>query len=764
MYMKQGSNQAAEKDYAGAYISFRKAYGYDPTNELAKSEMERMVYLQKNTLNPSTTAQITNNNPNDPRLIPTDFSRQNVILNPLVRQKMEVLQNVIHNEVEIVPVIRKLAEDLDLNVLIDAGAAASIRSKKLTINLKSVTAAKALDYIFLQENLFFQRVGPRTILVTDANRRMFYQQLVLRTFYLANAKPADVQKVIQAAIPQQLGRTVTPPLIDEATNSITVRDTSENIKIIESLIKALDKDRAEVVMDVAIYEVTKSDLLQIGNQVGTEAQLTNLGGVTRTAVTASATNTFRDAAGLLIPQTLGVGLLIPTINLIGFQRKNNTKLVASTQIHAFNNEDSSARIGQRVPVRTAQIQSGLNNNNNGFVSDVINYEQVGLTLKFKPLVFPNQDVQVTMEIESKNVAGAQTLTPTFTERTIKGTARIQNNKTLLLASVAQGSESNGRQGLPLLGLIPILGRLFTAPTKDNQQVDVVIAVTPRVIRAPAILPGDEAERPTGSQQQPTNTSLEAMVIQEAVDEQLALARASRTNADIQIQVQNEQSPVYVQSNNATTNTTQTNAATQNTQTTDENQPTVTTTNTTTTSQVTSAVQNNNLTPIDSSVRTLNIRPTADTSVQTNEENPTQTNGSILENRNAPTAELKILPTLSEMKKGEKTKLAILVRSATPFRSAVLGLKFDKNKVAVRSVSLGDVFGRELAQTSVTPFMNENGKMFVSLSSPKDTAENSSGILAYIEIEALTDGNPQIAFEGDILNFLTADGKNFTVRF
>ncbi len=182
---------------------------------------------------------------------------------------------------------------------------------------------------------------------------------------------------------------------------------------------------------------------------------------------------------------------LPLSSIAALQSKNNTKLIASTQIHAFNNEDSSARIGQRVPVRTAQFVTGNGTTTGvgGVVSDVINYEQVGLTLKFKPIIFPNQDVQVAMEIESKDVSGAASLTPIFTERTIKGTARIQNNKTLLLASVAQNSESNGRQGLPLLGLIPILGRLFTAPTRDNRQVDIVIAVTPRVIRAPAIIAG-----------------------------------------------------------------------------------------------------------------------------------------------------------------------------------------------------------------------------------------------------------------------------------
>ena len=164
---------------------------------------------------------------------------------------------------------------------------------------------------------------------------------------------------------------------------------------------------------------------------------------------------------------------------------------------------------------------------------MITYEQVGLTLKFKPIVFPNQDVQVAMSIESKDrAASSDPLTPIFTERSIKGSARIQNNKTLLLASVAQGNESVGRQGLPFLGWIPIIGRLFATPTRDRSNVDIVIAVTPRVLRAPSIVPEDEAERFTGSVGQPTGASLEATVIQEERDELLAAARKLPTTAQI----------------------------------------------------------------------------------------------------------------------------------------------------------------------------------------------------------------------------------------
>ena len=756
MYMKRGTALAEQKDYAGAYLAFRKAYGYDPTNELAKSETERMLRLQKELVggdDPAATAATKNT---DLTLVKTAYGRQ-IPQDVVIPQRLEKLRDLpFPGGVDLKYIIKQLAQELDLNVLFDSE---SFRTdQKISIELKNVTAAKALDYIFLQQGLFFQKVGPRTIMVGIQNRRQFFQQLVLRTFYLANADPTEVAKTVQAAIPPQPGRTPTIPLVDKSTNSITVRDTTENIRIIGNLIRSLDKDRAEVVMDVSIYEVSKTDLLQLGNQVGNATSLANLGGSTSGVVTANNSPNLFGTAASFIPQTFGVGLVIPAINLIALQSKGNTKLIASTQIHAFNNEDSSARIGQRVPVRTATISNGFNNvggntgtnGGNSFVGDVINYEQVGLTLKFKPIVFPNQDVQVAMEIESKDVLNAS-LTPSFTERTIKGTARVQNNKTLLLASVAQNSETNGREGLPLLGLIPVLGRLFTAPKKNNQQTDIVIAVTPRVIRAPAILPEDEIERPTGSIVTPTTGSLEAMIVDEEIEEQLAAARKVPNVAKVQLPDQNDEAPTYVKSTSMQT------AEKTEAEPTARNQPAEN-------SQLSNAIAAN-LKPIDSGVKTLQIAPTSDTSGS--KLTFQQTALKVIEETpiiNAPTADLQFVPNLREMKKGETTKIAVMIKSATAFRSAVLGLSFNAEKLAVRGVTFGSVFGNDLEQTTVKPFLNEKGKMFVTLSSPKDTAENSSGMLAYIEVEALADGKHEITFDKDILNFLTADGKNFVVKF
>ncbi|MGB7203236.1 MAG: secretin N-terminal domain-containing protein [Pyrinomonadaceae bacterium] len=744
MFMKKGTTAAKEKDYEGAYNAFRRAYAFDPTNELAKSEMDRMVRLQKEVLEGTPSDKKVDSN--GVKLVPTGY----LPTQPQLPQKLEKLRDVpFPAGIDLQFIIKELSKDLDLNVLFDTES--RLENRKVKIELRNVTSAKALDYIFMQESLFFQKVGPRTIIVANQTRRMNFQQLVLRTFYLANAAPKDVAKVVQTAIPPQPGRNQTIVLTDDSTNSITIRDTEENIRLIGKLIQSLDKDRAEVVMDVAIYEVNKTDLLQLGNQVGSQSQLTSLGGAQQGVVNIgprSLVGVLSGAAAIINPTAIPTGILLPSANLSAFQSKGDTKLLASTQIHAFNNEDSSARIGQRVPVQSAQFvglgNTGGTGGNNGVVSNVINYEQVGLTLKFKPIVFPNQDVQVAMEIESKDVAGASTLTPTFTERTIKGTARIQNNKTLLLASVAQGVETKGKQGLPLLGLIPILGRLFTAPTRDNRQVDIVIAVTPRVIRAPAILPDDEIERPTGSMAVPTNSSLEAMIIDEERQEALAMARRVPSNTVVQLSDQPTEGPTYVRAENTQSST----------------QPT--TTDVVVKKEGDAAPLN--LKPIDSSVKTLQLTQTSDTTKITEPvEIKAETPKSEPDKPMISSVEMSIGAQLADMKAGEKAKIPVVIQGDGKIMSAVVGLKFDDRKLAVRSVSYGDIFIAN-ANAQATPFLNQNGKLYVSLIAKDDKAVSANGVLAFIEIEALADGKPMITFERDVMNLLSSDSRAFALRF
>lgn len=734
MFMRTGKALSDEGDFIGAYNAFRKAYEYDPVNELAKNEMSRVIRLQEEK-SPGSSPQ------GAVKLLPTS----NVIKPEEESLPQLELINVgpYPSGIDLQTLIRDLARNLDLNVIFEPEAFRT--PQKISIDLTNVSAARALDYIFIQQNLIFQKLGPRTILVASAQRRQNYQQFVYKTFFLSNANPKDIEKVVKAVFPPNPGRQQTIALVDEPTNSITIRDTEEYVRLIGNLISSLDKDRAEVVMDVSIYEVSKSDLLKFGNQIGTEAELTRLGGTTRAVVGANrGKELFGDLGPDKLPTVFGVGWAIPSSNLQAFQSRANSKLIAQTQIHAFNNEESEARIGQRVPVRTASFApiSGPNPNANQVFGDQIQYEQVGLTLKFKPIVFPNQDVQVNMSIESKDVvASSSTLTPTFSDRSIKGTARIQNNKTLLLASVAQDVESNSRAGLPLLGLIPILGRVFTAPTKDDRQVDIVIAITPRVIRAPSIVPEDEVERFAGSLAVPISGSLEEMIIRDAAEAR----KTGRRQGNVARNTQDRSpGPGYVRSNGSETVASSESSS----------QPTFVRSDA----------------PAVAGVADVNIRPIESAGVKTVQ--LTESDANVAKESESTKAAESVASVTNlffggapvVMSKGERAVIAVRVESPEQIGSAVLGLKFDSKMLAVKKISYGDAFGREMDGIEAMPFINQNGKTYVSMVSREGIRPGTPGVIAFVEVEALMDGAPQLFFDGEITGFLSIDGKNLPVKF
>ncbi|HEY6230805.1 MAG TPA: hypothetical protein VIW64_06055, partial [Pyrinomonadaceae bacterium] len=221
-YMQQGRSLAEQNDFVGAYNAFRQAYGYDPVNELAVSEMERMLRLQGVK---EGTVPATQNAPKTDVGTLTPTSAQEAALEP-PRTEMRV----ISYSGDLKAFIRSLAEQLNLNVIFDRQS--FVQPRTIDINLKDVTTSQALDYIFLQESLFFQKLSRRTILVADQTRRPQYQQLVLRTFFLANSDPDKVKTLVGQAIPPSVGRPQTIVVSDKDTNSLTIRDTAENVRLI----------------------------------------------------------------------------------------------------------------------------------------------------------------------------------------------------------------------------------------------------------------------------------------------------------------------------------------------------------------------------------------------------------------------------------------------------------------------------------------------------------------------------------------------------
>jgi general secretion pathway protein D len=798
-YMTKGRALFEQSDYVGAYNAYRQAYGLDPVNDLAAQEMDHMLRLQREkegtgSSRTSPTSFRTGGQQGGANGVQPDGQADGA--GPSTRA--EQLQNIQWNS-DLEGLIRKLADELNLNVVFDQ----NFSQVKRTVNIrwKDITPARALDYVFLANGLFFQKLDRRTILVADQSKRPMYQQLVLRTFYLYNIKPSEARQLLSGALPANAGRQ--PQFIENpTTNSITVRDTPENMRIIERLLQGVDKDRAEVVMEVAIYEISRSDILQIGNQVGSATTLGNLGGLqSSSALFGSARQLAGASANSVLPLSTGIGLLIPATSLSLLQGKTNTRLLFSTQVHAFDDEKSSTRVGSKVPVQTASVYNGLatgtgtgtggggtggvGNVFGGSGYPVIQYEDVGLNLDFKPKVYPNQDVQVSMTIESKDqAAGPDPLTPIFTQRKIEGVARIPNGKTMMIASIAQDRQTNGRTGLPLVGLIPILGRLFTAPRKDNTQSDIVITMTPRVLRAPEITPADLEPRDTGTMQTPQSPSLEALIRDaDREDAQVAAlirARALPTNQTVQLPVQPGEEVTFVpapksliqsamNNNPVPSAATAANAGAQSVDVSLNTSATATprTADSAPTNNFAGAV-NNTTGAVNSNTGTIN-NTTGTVNNNTDTANnkgagvsPVTPPAAVAAAPAESVAELLLLPEQQELKVGERRRVLVFLKTDAPLGLATATLRFDPKALAVRAVSQGGLGADKSLAPTLTQSVDQTGVLLVSIA-PAAGAQplTGEGLLFVIEVEGLAAGETSLQFDADKVHLIATDGR--TVR-
>lgn len=800
MFMQKGAALMERSDYVGAYNAFRRAYGYDPVNELARSMMDRAFRKQLGEGDADKTPPRNNGAPVE-QLSPAAYARTSANLAPSHQDAVSddpALSSPGNEQLRVITFsgdlenfIKYLARQIRLNVVFDR----DFPRRTVAVDLHEVTAAQALDYVFLTQGLFFQKLSNRTILVADQVKRPQYQQLMLRTFYLYNVDPNEARQLIQASIPPQAGR---QPVItvNKSTNSITVRDTPENIRLVGEILRGLDKERAEVVMDVRIYEVSRSDLMQLGNQIGSESSLSNLGGIQKGLSVLGGSREVVSQALSAIPTALGAAFLIPPTALSAIQRKDTTRLVASTQVHAFDGEKSTAHIGQRVPVQTASVtpfgsvSNGDNNQQQGVTPGlfggngfpVIQYEKTGLTLEFTPQVFPNLDVQVKMSIKSNEVVstGGAALTPTFTERNIEGTARIQNSRTMMIASVAQNQQTRGRQGLPVLGLVPVLGRFFTAPRHNDQQTDIVIAVTPHVLRAPSLTPRDEEMHPSGTLQTPTSETLEAMLRETVRDEQLAAARAlsrhrvvelpeeetasfipapkelmnasaapssavSQTEVyDLRVNAAREQSSANISrtvSHTTTANAPPTRAAR------DEEPAGLPVAYAPANTETAATVSSNSARAND---RAAALNPTGNIYSMMGAEVP----------RSA--AALRLMAEAQTMRAGEKRRFKLLLKTDAPLGMLAATIRFDPRVVSVRAVERGPLAPTTSATLNHT--LTPNGSFLVTIAPTTGApAITGAGVLFVLEVEALSSGASPLALATEDVQLVAVDGRRIQMR-
>src|SRR5215470_8227969 len=541
MFAARGDLLEAKGDYAGAYNAYARASTYDRANEMTRIKMSRMIEQQKTRDGMSALARY---NPRNGNLAPAS----NEIKTPYRAARGDLLQRVEFSEgASLKLVIKNLARQLSLNVIFDE----SFKDvSKFSLSLENVTPAKALDMLLTQSKHTFEQLDRRTVMIYADNQinRARFERLLVKTFYLGNMDLNEARDIVQANLGQRQIRG------SKQLNALVIRATAAELSVAQAIIDSLDKNRSEVVLDVNIYEVSNSASLELGNQLsatgltasrttldsdgnpaltptGTASSLADLGGLGRNGVSA--------IAGSVLGLGGGAGALIgmPTSSLSLLQSKGKSKLLANTQIHALDGENNQVVVGRNVPMRVGTIYptfptSAGATSATGAV-DNIQYRDVGLVIDVTPTITNEGYVQVKMKLESSNVesGGADaTLTPSFTKRQLTTISRVQDGVMAVVASVKQDNKGDSRVTIPVVGMLPIIGRLFTAPRQTSDQRDIVITVTPHIIRPTEIKPEDNLARLAGTQQSALTQTIEEVIYRAEAEEDQERRMISRQSS------------------------------------------------------------------------------------------------------------------------------------------------------------------------------------------------------------------------------------------
>ncbi|WP_432719474.1 secretin and TonB N-terminal domain-containing protein [Jeongeupia wiesaeckerbachi] len=350
---------------------------------------------------------------------------------------------------------------------------------KTTIFARDTTVEDVINLILTTNQLDKKILNDNTILIypkrPDKDRD--YKDLVMRTFYLSNADPKQVLSMLKQMVKTR------DVYIDERLNMLVMRDTPEAVAVAERLIAAQDLPQSEVVFDVEVLEVNSSDTLNLGIRYPDSVSAT-VGSYAKGADgSQGAFNPGQftlDALSSLNKGNVLVNVGNPTITANLSHATGAGTVLANPKIRVKNRDKAKILIGDRLPVVTTV-------NSNGVVSETISYQDVGLTLNVEPTIGTDGDIGVKVQLEVSNVTDTLTTKTGLTAYTI-GTRRAEtvmsgrDGETQILAGLLNRNSQSTGNAIPGLGELPILDRIFGSKSDTSKKTELVLSITPRIVR------------------------------------------------------------------------------------------------------------------------------------------------------------------------------------------------------------------------------------------------------------------------------------------
>nr|WP_297385355.1 secretin N-terminal domain-containing protein [uncultured Roseateles sp.] len=506
--ISQALSQRAAGQYDDATATLRQALELDPSNArvqalLSDMELERkgaadLAVAQKwvEARQPDralrTLEQALKDNPRhgglldlQRRLLSEQRAAQVQALNGVLTESRPI--SLDFRDASLRTVLDVVTRHSGINFVLDRDVRADVR---VTVLLRQAKVEDALDLITSSNQLAKKVIDSRTIVIypNTAEKHREYQEQLVRVFNLSNSDPKGAAAFLKAMLK------IREPFVDERSNLLALRDSPENIQLAERLLAVFDSAEPEVLLEVEVLEVAASRLNELGVKFPSSFSLTPLPPVGSDSLTLGNL----DGIGR---DRIGVGFN-PNNLLVNLRREvGDTSTLANPKLRVRNKEKAKILIGDKIPIVSTTTGTG------GFVSENISYLDVGLKLDVEPTVFADDEVaiKIGLEVSSLGTAtktSAGSIAYQIGTRNANTLLRLRDGETQLLAGLISRDERSTSSRVPGLGDLPVLGRLFSSQLDDGKRSELLLAITPRVLRNVKRLNASEAEMWVGTEASP----------------------------------------------------------------------------------------------------------------------------------------------------------------------------------------------------------------------------------------------------------------------
>jgi general secretion pathway protein D len=362
-------------------------------------------------------------------------------------------------------VLDVLTRNSGINFIMDKDVRPDVRT---TVFLRQTRLEDALELLTATNQLAYKVLDSATVLIYPRTPEKLkeYQDLVVRAFYLSNADVKQTAQMLKTMLK------IRDPFIDEKVNLLMLRETPETIRLAERMIALQDVAEPEVMLDVQVLEVQRSSLTELGIKYPDS--------MTLTPIVPAEGFTLGNLRNL---NRNNIGVTVPSLTLNLHRDVDDTHLLANPKIRARNREKAKVLIGDKLPV----VTTTGNVANSGFISESVQYVDVGLKLDVEPTIYLNDEVAIRIGLEVSSLSqtiktAGGSLVYQIGSRSANTLLQLRDGETQLLAGLISKDERTSANRVPGIGDLPVIGRLFASQRDDVQRTEIVLAITPRIVR------------------------------------------------------------------------------------------------------------------------------------------------------------------------------------------------------------------------------------------------------------------------------------------